>query len=518
MNDSEFVQLDGERQEGGRLFKVLGRRKIAFFLPLYAALALVALAITLVTPKYESRASLQVQRQSLTGADAIEAARQADKRLARVQQTMQTNANIETLIRENDVFPLDVENPQSVIDKFRSSMAFERIDTDLVDDRTGRRSTTTLAFEVAFRHPDPVVAHDVTNALTDQLLALSNAARQSEGEATAAVLQENAERLASVAEGLEAQLTAFRREHSGKLPEEAATNFQAVQSTQAQLLAVDAEVRSLQLERARVEAELANTNPFGRMVATDGTTVLSNDENVRVLKTQLAEARRKYSAEHPDIRRLERQLREAESAAGESGLTSIERAPDNPAYITLRSTLGSLDSRLGSLQITRGELRTKLDGLELRLAGAPEIEKQYLSLQREYEQAVSEVEDARAKVADAELSLAIGNSDTGDRLTLIEAPVVATSPDKPVRLAVGVLGTLMAVFGSFALAILVDFFDRSVRDVSDLISLTGEPPLGVISRISSAGDTALNTIGYVMMVATPLLIGAFLYLQLGQAG
>ena len=518
MNDSEFVQLDGDRQEGGRLLKVLGRRKLAFFLPLYLMLALVALGITLVTPKYESRASLQVQRQSLTGADALEAAKQADKRLARVQQSMQTNANIEQLIREYNVFSLDVEKPQLVIDQFRKSMAFERIDADLVDDRTGRRSTTTLAFEVAFRHPDPQVANDVTEALTNQLLDLSNAARQSEGEATATVLTQNSERLEKVAEELETRLTEFRRQHSGKLPEEAATNFQGVQSTQTQLLAIDGEVRSLQLERARVEAELANTNPFGRMVATDGTTVLSNDENVRVLKTQLAEARRKYSAEHPDIRRLERQLREAEAAAGSSGLTSIERAPDNPAYITLRSTLGSIDSRLGSLQITRGELRSKLDGLEQRLAGAPEIQKQYLALQREYDQAVNEVEDARTKVAEAELSIAIGNSDTGDRLTLIEAPVVATAPDKPVRLAVGVLGTLMALFAAFAFAVLVDFFDRSVRDVSDLIGLTGEPPLGVISRISSRGESALGTLGYVMMVASPLLIAAFLYLKLGFGG
>ncbi len=518
MNESEFVQLDSDRQEGGRLFKVFARRKLAFFLPLYAMLAAVAVAVTLVTPKYESRASLQVQRQSVAGVDALEAAKQADKRLARVQQSMQTNANIEQLIREYDVFSLDVEKPQGVIDTFRKSMAFERIDADLVDDRTGRRSTTTLAFEVAFRHPDPETAHAVTEALTAQLLDLSTAARQSEGEATANVLNQNADRLALAAEELETQLTEFRREHSGKLPEESATNFQSVQSTQSQLLAIDGEVRSLQLERARVEAELTNTNPFGRMVATDGTTVLSNDENVRVLKTQLAEARRKYSAEHPDIRRLERQLREAEAAAGDSGLTSIERAPDNPAYITLRSTLGSIDSRLGSLQITRGELRSKLDNLELRLAGAPEIQKQYLALQREYSQAVTEVEEARAKLAEAELSIAIGNSDTGDRLTLIEAPVVATAPDKPVRLAVGVLGTLMALFGALGFVILMDFFDRSVRDVSDLIGLTGEPPLGVISRISGTGESAMGLVGYVLMVASPLLIGAFLYLKLSTGG
>lgn len=517
MNDSDFVQLDDQGHEGGRLFKVLGRRKLVFFLAFYTALALVAVAITLVTPKYQSRASLQVQRQSLSGTESIEAARQADKRLARVQQAMQTNANIEKLIREHSVYSLDVENPLPVIDRFRNAMAFERIDTDLVDDRTGRRSTTTLAFEVAFRHPDAQIAHDVTEALSNQLLNLSNAARQSEGEATAAVLQQNADRLAGAAEALELQLTEFRREHSGKLPEEAATNFRIAQNTQAQVLALDGEARSLQLERSRVEAELANTNPYGRMVATDGTTVLSNDENVRVLKTQLAEARRKYSPEHPDIRRLERQLREAEAAAGDSGLTSVERAPDNPAYITLRSTLASIDARLSSLQVTRGELRTRLDSLESRLAGAPDIEKQYLALQREYEQVVSDVESARAKVADVELSLAIGNSETGDRLLLIEAPVVATSPDKPVRLAVGFLGFLMALFGSFALSILTDFFDRSVRDVSDLISLTGEPPLGVISHISGAGELALGFIGYAMIAVTPLLIAAFLYFRLGVA-
>ena len=54
MNDSDFVQLDSDRQEGGRLFKVFARRKLAFFAPLYLMLAVVAFAVTLVTPKYLS--------------------------------------------------------------------------------------------------------------------------------------------------------------------------------------------------------------------------------------------------------------------------------------------------------------------------------------------------------------------------------------------------------------------------------------------------------------------------------
>ena len=64
----------------------------------------------------------------------------------------------------------------------------------------------------------------------------------------------------------------------------------------------------------------------------------------------------------------------------------------------------------------------------------------------------------------------------------------------------------------------LDFFDRSVRDVSDLIGLTGEPPLGVISRISGPGESMMNMVGYIMMLASPILIGAFLYLKLSTGG
>jgi len=230
----------------------------------------------------------------------------------------------------------------------------------------------------------------------------------------------------------------------------------------------------------------------------------------------LAEARRKYSAQHPDIRRLERQLREAQDASSSAQpvLSERDRRPSNPAYITLRSKLQSIEARMGSLQVSRGELRNKLSRMEQRSVGAPAIEKEYLGMQREYEQAVRNLNEAKQKVANAELNVAIGDSATGDRLSLIESPVVPVAPDKPIRLAVAVLGSLLALICGFAVAILTDLMDKTVRDVGDLLKIMNEPPLGVIARIESASDVFARNMSRLLLVAVPCLIAAFLFLRL----
>lgn len=512
MSDLDYLDSVEDKRESARVFKILGRRKLAFFVPFYGLLALVAIAITVVTPKYQSKGTIEVQRKAVNNQ---ESANEVDERVARVQQNIQTNAMVEEIIRKYNVYGDDFTeaDKQKVMERFRRAMAIERVDAEVVDARTGRESATTVAFDVMFRHKDPQMAFQVTEELVERVLKLSEESRKRNSEATAQVLTQNAERMERVAAELEAKLAEFRRANAGKLPEQSASNLQTIQSTQAQLLSVDSEIRSLQQEQAFAEAELATTDKYIGLVTSTGERVLNNSENIRLLRTQLAEARRKYSSEHPDIRRLERQLREAQQGAGSDAPVVPERA-NNPAYITLRSKLRSIEARLGSLQTSRGELRSKLSRLERLTAGTPAIEKAYLALEREYNEAVSNLNEARQKVTEAELDVAIGDSETGDRLFVIEKPEVPAEPDKPVRMSIGVLGTILALFVGFAVAVLADLMDRTVRDVNDLIKIMSEPPLGVIGRIDSAADVFSRNMGTLLIAVVPFLIAAFLFLRL----
>jgi len=437
MSELDYLDSVDDTREGMRVFKILGRRKLPFFVPFYGLLALVAFAVTTATPKYQSKGTIEVQRKASVNPDA---ANEVDERLVRVQQTIQTNDVVEEIIRKYNVYgdAFTEADKQKILDRFRKSMAIERVDAELVNARTGRESSTTVAFDVKFRHKDPNIAHQVTEELVERVMVLSEESRIRSAEATAGVLSSNASRAEQVAKDLENELAEFRRANAGKLPEQSASNLQTLQSTQTQLLSVDAEIRTLQQDKAFAEAELATTDRYIGLVTSTGERVLNNSENIRLLSVQLAEAKRKYSNEHPDIRRLERQLREAQAAAGPAEPVAQPERANNPAYITLRSKLRSIEARLNSLQRSRGELRAKLNRLERASAGAPAIEKTYLALERKYNEAVADLNTARQKVSDAQLNVAIGESETGDKLSLIEKPEVAVEPDKPVRMSIGV--------------------------------------------------------------------------------
>ena len=105
-------------------------------------------------------------------------------------------------------------------------------------------------------------------------------------------------------------------------------------------------------------------------------------EKLTVLKDRLSEAKRKYSADHPDVLSLQKAIAGVErglqtasiSPASSSGTSS---APDNPRYVSLKT---QLDAAAGNLKSERAkfiQLNAKLSEYETRLFQTPAVERDY---------------------------------------------------------------------------------------------------------------------------------------------
>ncbi len=81
------------------------------------------------------------------------------------------------------------------------------------------------------------------------------------------------------------------------------------------------------------------------------------------LRTELVATREKYSADHPDVIKLKKEI-----ASLESGLTKIsqpEKAisaqmPDNPTYLTLQAQLQAAEPDMKSLRAKRDKLNAEI--------------------------------------------------------------------------------------------------------------------------------------------------------------
>ena len=72
-------------------------------------------------------------------------------------------------------------------------------------------------------------------------------------------------------------------------------------------------------------------------------------------KQILAQARQRYSEHHPDVKRIERQIKSLETrmAAGE---TSAGNPVGSPAVVQLKTQINALDNQMAGLERRRADL------------------------------------------------------------------------------------------------------------------------------------------------------------------
>jgi hypothetical protein len=76
----------------------------------------------------------------------------------------------------------------------------------------------------------------------------------------------------------------------------------------------------------------------------------------------------------------------------------------------------------------------------------------------------------------------------GERFALIDPPSLPEKPFKPNRLAIVLLGVLLAVGSGVGSGALAESLDRSIRTPEQLVLLTQQFPLAVIPFMPNEGD------------------------------
>ena len=228
-------------------------------------------------------------------------------------------------------------------------------------------------------------------------------------------------------------------------------------------------------------------------------------------RRELAAGQQRYSPDHPDVvnaatkvRTLEAQLASATS----SSQTRASQMPDNPEFVAIEVQIDAIDAELYALRIRAGELRDKISQFENRIARSPQVEREYLALEREYNQVVYDYNEVREKQTEAQRALDLETSEKGERYVLQRTPAEPTRPAFPNRLAIMILGAILAVIFSFGTVFISEALDGKVRGMRDLRNLTGMPPIAVIPVLETRQVKRRRTLAWSTSIVgvTALLI------------
>jgi len=458
------------------------------------------------------------------------------RQVTELTERILTVTNLVRLIEEYDLYP---EQRQSQPTELLALNAREAISVEVQSRETytesGLPRPIAVGFTVSFDDESPQKAQAVAEELVGLYLDENVKVRAEQTSQTSNFLKGEVARLEEEIGVLESGLARFKEQNADKLPSLNAVNLQQITRIDGQILDLDRRIAGVRENRIGIQAQMTTVSPNLASRLADGSIVLSPADQLKSLQTQLSVYQSRYSDDHPDVIRTQRDIASIKERFGldvdladletallnartdlavaqerytsdhpdvirlEKSIDDLERQvsvttrkqldsnldPDNPAYIALQSQLNTLDIEEAAFEKERKELQVRMDRYEASLMASPQIEKELAAMTRQLSSTANRYWVMRDKQFSAELGETLETQSKGEEMIVIDPPRVPFQPYKPDRGAILALSFLFALICGIGITQLLDALDGSIRGAGSIRSVQGEAPLVEIPYIYS---------------------------------
>lgn len=469
MNEAAATAV--ERDEGGDNFiahipQILWQRRWWIIVPtVLLAIAGVAAAFLMPTT-YRSSATLLVESQELPREIVGTPVTQViDERIARMRQQILSRPDLVELIQVNDLYAGERRSrPLSeIIEEMRDATTISAVDADIA---RAPGQSNTVAFNLGFNYPEAAKAQLVTQAYVERFLELDASQTGQQAEATVAFLQEQADGLGTQLREVEGQVERIKAENGLTL---AGGNMAFMGGNPG---GYESQISALQRENSELTVQLNQE-----------ATAETRDPIVVAAETALASARAVYADNHPDVRLAEQRLAEARQYARTN--TGRQTSVTGPA---LRSRIAANNTMIAQLQAARAADQGRQSAALSAQSRAPLIMEQVAQLQSRADGLRSNYERVNQQLMAAQSAARMSSEQKGERLSVIDPPVVPDRPASPNRPMLALGGIAAGLGLGLALALAIEFMLKPIRGVGALNRLLGVPPMVVVPTMT-VGET-----------------------------
>jgi succinoglycan biosynthesis transport protein ExoP len=342
---------------------------------IYIVTAIVAIALPAV---YRSTAIILVEEQAIPQEFIKSTITSfADERIQVISQRVLTRTTLLQLVEKYDLYPTERrrETNDEILERMRKDIKFTPVSAERGG---GSNARVTIAFNIAYVSESPQKAQRVVNELVSLFLNENVRVRQQRTAETSAFLAEEAKRLATQLQDMEAKLAAFRAKNAAALPESSQVTLQVAERNDSELMRVERDLRMLDDRRNFLQTQLSiipPTLPAGTTVTGDRALPTDPAERLRSLRVQLTTLQSSYSEAHPDVRRVSREIaaleREIKEAGGSTAGASATDGSAVKELASLRAKLSEARERYSDTHPDVQRLQKNIAALEQSAAAAP---------------------------------------------------------------------------------------------------------------------------------------------------
>ncbi|MFM9978678.1 MAG: Wzz/FepE/Etk N-terminal domain-containing protein [Sphingomonadaceae bacterium] len=452
---------------GGMLANVgniLRQRKWLVIIPAVLT-ALAALAAAFLLPAtYRSKAVLLVESAQLqTDGNGQIRNDIIDERVAKVRQQVLSRPDLIAIAQELQLYPnkRTTSSLGEIVEDMRKAITIEPVSAQ-IQQRSGSRNQT-VAFSMSFDYDDRYAAQAVTQKLVERVLEVDSSRTAEQASDNVRFLTEEANAIRGRMSVVEQQMTAIKARYGQVLSSQGLTMMGG--STGG----LDAQIAALERENSQLRAQ--------RTAAQGGA---SRDPMVMQAEATLAALRATYTDGHPDVLLARQRLAEAKELA--------KRNISNLPFDTVASQIETNNGQIAILRAARAREAAQMSSVISAQARAPMIQEQVAQLQQQLQGLNDQFQETSKRLDTAKTNLRIENEQRGERLTVVDPPVVEDEPVWPDRWLViggGLGGGLLL---GLMLAFLAEMLLQPVRGPFAAASAAGGGELlGAIPTIVRRG-------------------------------
>ncbi len=453
-------------------------------------------------------------------------------RLNQIRNKIISSTNLAGIVKrfglfEDQTIPL---SEQAKIDLLRKRI-------QIYVDRPGGYETAQVSyFSISFEDKDPRLAQGVTSEVASQFLSEEEKQSKEKIIKTSAFIDSQIEERLTALESRRRELSQARLQSMVDMPLDAATYAKQLDALETEMAGVRESIDRWQEKLLSLERDLSSTpKNVERQVqvvdeASDTTEAQSqapppaaaSGGDITAIQAEIDRLKRTYTDNHPDVRRLMRQL-EALKAQDETNAKTTptpnkETSETTPVYKTVTTpnpVYRRLTGQMTQVKKTIETQQAKLDSLnkqkveqQARLSKWPQINQVIADKTAEISSLETEYNGLKAKQQEAKLSVELVNRSQTEQFRIQDPANLPEIPVKPDRPKLYLAVWMVALGIGVGLALARDLTDQTIRGPLDIQMFHTVPMLVSIPTILTVGEETTMRRRHWMLLSVYLLSGA----------
>lgn len=464
-----------------------------------------------------------------------------------LSRSVMSGENLKQLVKDIPAaVPAGADADTAVKDIVRDT-SVQPVRTAVLDPNTGRNRDIISGFTVSYDNRNPEIAAQVARWLSNEFILEGRSGRLARARQAEQFYDGETQRYRQQIAQIESRLATFKAKNYDQLPGLTDLNMNIMETTQRDLDNVTQQIAAMRQNRiflqqqldaarnqgddqgllAQLESEynrkLATYDPdYPDMIALrqqidalkeggGAINSLSLPAQLRSEEQLLAQAKLRYTQNFPDVQRIERQIKILKTRIAH-GETYAGNAVGSPAVIELETELKANETQTQALERQSTQMRQQLTQLSDRVEATPQVEREYKSLALNLQLAQTKYNQLLKNQMDAQLTSQAIASGRSDQINLLYQPGVPSTPAKPKRIAIVVVGLMLAILLGLTAVVIAESIDQTVRGSRDIRRVLAMAPLAVIPEIEDAVTVRRHRLQAAALTACVVLASAVVLL------